>query len=265
MGKRSWTAINCVGTRMSMCLTTSTGWSTISGTGTSRICTMGAKSASCSTVCCCTRSCGLGGSPRQGGRDPPGSPSCRLKSSGWGRGSSGTSPCASTRTSSLALAVFGRCTLCCLDSARAIATAIRSCRRNERKRRSLPRRAPVPPPAYHNDWPLAPKKLATHAWAGGHLGQNGAWWWWWSRRCHNSPVQGPKKISSSRQCSCKLVDERQLRSLRSFHRRQNDFSTSCNCGITTVIHTSCTCRTRTNWHTRTSTTTSTRNWGISMI
>ena len=34
-----------------------------------------------------------------------------------------------------------------------------------------------------------------------------------------------------------IVDERQLRSLRSVHRRQREFSTSCNCGITTVIHT----------------------------
>ena len=79
------TAITCSGTEVSRCLKASTSCSPDCGTGTSRICTMGAKSESCSTVCRCTRSCGLGGSPRQGGRDPPGSSSYRLKSSGWGR------------------------------------------------------------------------------------------------------------------------------------------------------------------------------------
>ena len=45
------TSITCSGTEMSMCLKTCTSWSTICGTGTSRICAMGAKSAGCSTVC----------------------------------------------------------------------------------------------------------------------------------------------------------------------------------------------------------------------
>ena len=55
-----------------------------SGTVASRMCTMGANSARCFTVCRWTRSCGPGGSPRQGGRLPPGSSSYKLKSSCWG-------------------------------------------------------------------------------------------------------------------------------------------------------------------------------------
>ena len=62
------TSINCSGTELSKSLSTSTSWSTICGTGTSRICTMGARSASCSTVCRWTRSCGPGGSTRPVGR-----------------------------------------------------------------------------------------------------------------------------------------------------------------------------------------------------
>ena len=40
-----------------------------------------------------------------------------------------------------------------------------------------------------------------------------------------------------------------------------EFSTSCNCGITTVIITACTCGTRETSQTGTSTTLSTSNWG----
>ena len=46
------------------------------------------------------------------------------------------------------LADSWRCALWCVDSARVVATLIRSCRNMERRRRSLQRRAlPVPPPA----------------------------------------------------------------------------------------------------------------------
>ena len=77
------------------------------------------------------------GTHRQGGREPP-----------WGRGASGTWSCGSTRTSLPAL--FFLCPLeeWCLNSERAIATAIRPWRRNERRRRSLWRLVlPVPPPS----------------------------------------------------------------------------------------------------------------------
>ena len=52
-------------------------------------------------------------------------------------------------------------------------------------------------------------------------------------------VQGTKKTPQliTATMSFPAVDERQLRSLRSVHRRQHEFSTSCNCGITTVNHT----------------------------
>ena len=81
---------------------TSTTWSPPSNPGVSRICTMGTTSASCSTVHCWTISCGPRGSPRQGGREPPGSSSYSWKSSGWGgrgfrrRGAS-SRPCAPPR------------------------------------------------------------------------------------------------------------------------------------------------------------------------
>ena len=66
-------------------------WSTVCGTGSSRIFPMGAKSASCSTVYRWTRSCGTEGSARLAGRLPQGSSSNELKSTGWRRGASGTS------------------------------------------------------------------------------------------------------------------------------------------------------------------------------
>ena len=53
-------------------------------------------------------------------------------------------------------------------------------------------------------------------------------------------VQGPKKSPPqliTATMSFRVVDERQLRRLRSVHRRQHEFLTSCNCGIAAVIHT----------------------------
>ena len=71
------------GTVISKGLKTSTSWSTICGTGSPRIRTMGARSTICSTVCRCTRTCG-GGSSTGPGRPPPASSSYNWKSSGWG-------------------------------------------------------------------------------------------------------------------------------------------------------------------------------------
>ena len=101
---------------------------------------------------------------------PGGGAFCRRNASCWS--------CSST---SLALALSGRCALWCRLSARAIATAIRSCRNMERRRRSLRRRAlPVPPPASPRSAmgrPLRSKlrlpKKATQTCL------NLAWWWWW--------------------------------------------------------------------------------------
>ena len=91
------TALTCSGIEASKSLSTATSWSTICGTGTSRIWTTGAKSASCSTVCRCTHSGGRG-SAKASGRSPPGSSSNNLKSSGWGGGSPGTRPCSASRS-----------------------------------------------------------------------------------------------------------------------------------------------------------------------
>ena len=52
----------------------------------------------CSTVCRWPRSCGPGGSPRQGGRLPPGSSSDKLKNPSWGGGFSGGWSCSATRS-----------------------------------------------------------------------------------------------------------------------------------------------------------------------
>ena len=102
------TAITCSGIGVSRCKSVATIWSTPCGTGMSRIWTMGTTSASCSMVRCWSCSSGHGGSPRQGGREPPGSSSYKLKSTGWRgggfcrRGASFLSSC----PSSPALAVF---------------------------------------------------------------------------------------------------------------------------------------------------------------
>ena len=112
-------------------------------------------SAICSKKCRSSPTCGPRGTPRQGGREPP-----------WGRGASGTPPCGSTRKSAMALSFLCPREEWCVDSDRAIATAIRSWRRNERRRRSLRRRAlPVPPPASSrstsiiNRWSFSRKRL----------------------------------------------------------------------------------------------------------
>ena len=111
--------------------------STGCGTRASRICTKGQMSAMCSKKCRSSPTCGSRGTPRQGGREPP-----------WGRGASTTPPCGSTRTSLPALSFLRPCEEWCLNSDRAIAFALRSWRRNERRRRSLRLRAlPVPPPS----------------------------------------------------------------------------------------------------------------------
>ena len=65
------------------CFQKSDSCSAVCGTGMSRTWIMGTTSASCSTVCCWTRACGPRGSPRQGGREPPGT-----LSPGWGGGAS---------------------------------------------------------------------------------------------------------------------------------------------------------------------------------
>ena len=82
---------------------------------------------------------GPGGSAKLAGRLLPGSSSYELESSGWAGGSSKTSPCASTRTSSPALAFFWRCALWCVNVARAAATDCCSCRDHERSRHCLRR------------------------------------------------------------------------------------------------------------------------------
>ena len=119
------------GTKESRAVKNDNSWSTICGTGTSRVGDPDTASTIWSTVCRWTRSY-----LRQGCRPP------------WVRGASGTWPCSASDASPPALAVFWRCALWCVDSARAIATAIRLYRKCERRRRSLRRRAlPVPPPA----------------------------------------------------------------------------------------------------------------------
>ena len=91
------TAVVCSGTAVSKRLSTATNSSIICGSGTPRVCTTGEMSPICSTVCRRTRSCGL--TPRGGQAAPPGSASnYRSKSSGWGGGASGASPCSSSRT-----------------------------------------------------------------------------------------------------------------------------------------------------------------------
>ena len=112
------TSITCTAIGRSRIRKVSVTFSTCCGTGGSRICTKGQMSAMCSKKCRSSPACGPRGTPRQGGREPP-----------WERGASGTPPCGSTRTS---------------PPDRAIATAIRSWRRNERSRRTL---LPVPPPS----------------------------------------------------------------------------------------------------------------------
>ena len=85
--------------------------------------------------CCPKRPCGSG-SFRTPGRFPGGGAFCRRNGS-----------CLSC-SSTLQPWLLRRCALWCRFSARVIATAIRSCRNMERRRRSLRRRAlPVPPPA----------------------------------------------------------------------------------------------------------------------
>ena len=151
-----------------MSVTCSTGC----GTGASRICTKGQMSAMCSKKCRSSPTWPRG-TPRQGGREPP-----------WGRGASGTPPCGSTRTSPPALSFLCPREEWCLNSDRAIATAIRSWRRNERRRRSLRRRAlPVPPPASSRStstiyrYTFLTQKATTRQ----RLGGNAWWWWWWAR------------------------------------------------------------------------------------
>ena len=84
---------------------TSTSCSSISGTRTSRDGTSSALSSICSTVCRCARSCGLTPAKRSG-RDPLDSSSNNSKNSGWRVGSSGSSPCGSSRTHLPLLACF---------------------------------------------------------------------------------------------------------------------------------------------------------------
>ena len=69
---------------------------TICGTRRSRICTNGQTEPGSSMTCRTTLSCLPATSDRGAGRPPPGS-SSRLKSSGWGVGASGSSPCCSAR------------------------------------------------------------------------------------------------------------------------------------------------------------------------
>ena len=64
------TAINCLGIAASKSRNTSTCWSTICGTGTSRMCTKGQTSTRCSTVCSCTRCCGRGSAKAPGTQQP---------------------------------------------------------------------------------------------------------------------------------------------------------------------------------------------------
>ena len=64
---------------------TSGSCSTICGAGSSRV-GKGAMSTICCMVRRCTRSCGPDTANSRSGRDPPGSSSWRLKSSGWGVG-----------------------------------------------------------------------------------------------------------------------------------------------------------------------------------
>ena len=88
------TSITCSGTWKSNCLRTSTSWSTIYGTGSSKV-GKEAKSTICCTVRRCTRACGPDTADSWSGRTPPGS-SSKLKSSGWcvcGGGGGGADLC----------------------------------------------------------------------------------------------------------------------------------------------------------------------------
>ena len=142
-------------------------WSTTCGTGTSS-----AGTGRCPTTCRRTRDCQPATSDRGAGRPP------------WGRGASGTWPCSASRASHPALAVFWRCAQWCVDSARAIATAIRSRRKCERRRRCLRRRAlPVPPPAssraaINNEGTRKGQRKMGNQTELITLEQDGAWWWW---------------------------------------------------------------------------------------
>ena len=85
MDTRSWALRSpCSGMATSKILSTSTGWSTTCGTGTSRIFTKGETPTMCSTVCRRKRPCGPGGSAGLAGHLSPGSPSYRLESTSWG-------------------------------------------------------------------------------------------------------------------------------------------------------------------------------------
>ena len=117
------TSITCSATGRSKRRKKSIAQSTTCGTGASRICTNGARSAKCYTACRCTR------------------PSVRTSSRGVGRVGGGViRPMASynsSLSSSLALAVFWpRGAVWCVASARAMATLIRAYRKYAQRRRS---------------------------------------------------------------------------------------------------------------------------------
>ena len=111
--------------------------SPVCGTGASRICTLGARSARCSTTCRCTRSCQPATSGRGAGRPPDGllleqAEELRLER-GFSRISAAN--CVSFPPSP-ALAIFRPIwAVWCFTSARAISTVIRSCRSHEPSRR----------------------------------------------------------------------------------------------------------------------------------
>ena len=132
---------SCLFTNSSTRTRTSASCSTSCGTGALRICTMGATSAICSTVCLGTRSCGPGGSTRPVGRLPPGSSSHSWKSSGWGGGGlCRRNASCSSRPSSPALAILSpRGAVWCDISARAMAIDCRSCLKAARSRRPVRR------------------------------------------------------------------------------------------------------------------------------
>ena len=114
-------------------------------------------------LCYPTRPCGAG-SCRTPGRIP-----CRRNASCWS--------CPST---SLALAFSGRCALWCRLSARAIATAIRSCRNMERRRRSLLRFAePEDPWARSAQKPSAGFGIITVTQTRKRVFESNAWWCVW--------------------------------------------------------------------------------------
>ena len=119
---------------------TSGSCSTICSTGSSRRGIRGTASTICCTVRRRSRSCGQDRVAILSGRDPPGSSSKRLKSSGWGVGASQiVAVYFISRPHTQALAVLCPLEEWCADLAKAIATVIRSSRNMERSRRSLRR------------------------------------------------------------------------------------------------------------------------------